>query len=336
MSTIKDVAKKAGVARSTVSYVLTNNKRLTEETRRRVIRAMEELSYVPNGVARSMKSKNTYLIGLLLSDVAHYPSFAIAKGVDDVAFKANYSVIFCHTHNEPERESQYIRLLEERQVQGIIVASRRTEELTHTYLKSRRMPIVYANRYEPGESISCVLVDNEAGGYAATKHLLDLGHRRIAFISGPPGRSSSRDRRRGYERALSEAKIPVAPDLIRTGEYSVESGCNAMKQLLSLEARPTAVFAANDDMAIGAVNCIVESSWRVPEDISVVGYDNSIQSGFVHPALTTVDFPLSHVGAVAAKVLLDEISSGSTTPQSIRIKCDLIVRGSSGPVPKGE
>ncbi|MCL4516581.1 MAG: LacI family transcriptional regulator [Firmicutes bacterium] len=330
MSTIKDVAKKARVAPSTVSYVLTNSKKITEETRQRVIRAVKELNYVPNGVARSMKSRNTYLIGLLLSDVAHHLSFAIAKGVDEVAFKANYNVIFCNTHNESERESQYIRLLEERQVQGIIVASRRTEELTHTYLKSRQIPIVYANRYEPGESVSCVLVDNEAGGYAATKHLVDLGHRKIGFISGPSGRSSSRDRQRGYEQALHEARIPVDRELIRLGEYSVESGYKAMQQLLEL--RPTAVFAANDNMAIGAVNCIVESGWRVPEDISVVGYDNSIQSTFVHPALTTVDVPLPQVGEVAARILLDEISGRSATPQSIRVKCNLIVRGSSGPV----
>lgn len=307
------MARQAQVSKSTVSRVLNNLPVVNAETRRRVLEAMKELSYTPNAMARGLSIKRSRTIGLVLSDITNPFLTEVARGVEDIMNGYSYNVILCNTDGRVEKEAAYTRLLLEKRVDGIIYTSVKIEATDLSELRRYGIPFVLAGRALPNFDSDLVIVDDELGGFQATQHLLELGHRRIGYIRGTPGASATEDRQKGYERALTQAEVEVDPDLIVEGDFKQEGGYKAAKTLLSLPERPTAIFAANDFMAIGALEALYEANLRVPEDIALVGFDDISFARLHTIQLTTVAQPKYELGAIAARLLLGRIEGDIET-----------------------
>jgi LacI family transcriptional regulator len=334
VTTIKDVARLADVSTATVSHVINDTRYVSDELRARVLAAMETLDYRPNVLAQGLRGGETHTIGLVVPDNAN-PFFAeVSRAVEDVGFARGYSVILCNTGDNLERERAYIDVLVAKQVDGIIFIAAGDHHEHLDELTRRNVPLVLADRDVDQTDADVVLVNNERGGYEATKHLLDLGHRRIGCIAGPSEATPSADRVEGYVRALREADVPVEDSAIETGDFRYQGGEAAAERLLGGSERPTAIFACNDLMAIGALRAIRGAGLSVPDDISVVGYDDIPLASAMSPALTTVAQPVDQLGALSTELLLSRIEDGSVgTAQRITLETALVVRGSSGPPP---
>jgi LacI family transcriptional regulator len=303
-----DVANLAGVSQTTVSQVLNDaDIAIPEETRQRILDAMNELGYVPNRMARSLRSGETCTIGMIVPDSAN-PFFAeVARGVEDASFEQGYSVILCNSDGNLDKELLYSDVLTEMQIDGILfIAAGLSKEHIQT-LQERRIPLVVVDREIPDIALDSVLADNTKGGWLATRHLIELGHHRIGCIQGPSDLSPSADRIIGYRRALEEAGIPVDEEIIVRGGFQYEGGHQATRRLLAGEKPPTAIFACNDLMAVGAISAAVEMGYQIPDDLSVVGYDDLPLARFANPPLTTVVQPKHEIGTIAATMLLERI-----------------------------
>jgi LacI family transcriptional regulator len=329
---MRDVAERAGVSATTVSHVINGTRPVSDELRARVLAAIDELGYQPNLLARSLRRGETHTIGMIVPDSAN-PFFAeVARGVEDASFADSYSVIVCNSDGDLEKELLYTNVLAEKQVDGIIfvAAGVSTEHIRD--LQARRMPLVVVDRDIPDVAVDSVLTDNVRGGWLATHHLLELGHRRIGCIAGPSDVTPSADRITGYLRALREAGIPVDGALIVKGDFQYESGYHAARQLLAMDDPPTAVFGCNDLMAVGAISAAVEMGRRVPADLSVVGFDDVRLASFANPALTTVAQPKYEMGVVAATMLLERIHDLGIPPRRRVLDTKLLIRQSTAPV----
>ena len=335
MTTIKDVARLADVSTATVSHVINETRYVSDELRARVLEAMETLDYRPNVLAQGLRGGETHTIGLVVPDNAN-PFFAeVSRAVEDVGFARGYSVILCNTGDDLERERAYIDVLVAKQVDGIIFIAAGDHHEHLDELTRRSVPLVLADRDVDLTDADVVLVNNERGGYEATKHLLDLGHRWIGCIAGPSEATPSADRVEGYVRALREARVPVEDAAIETGDFRYQGGEAAAERLLGGSERPTAIFACNDLMAIGALRAVRGAGLSVPHDISVVGYDDIPLASAMSPALTTVAQPVDQLGALSTELLLSRIENGSVgTAQRIMLETTLVIRGSSGPPPQ--
>lgn len=327
---MKDVAKRAGVSVATVSHVINETRFVSEELKQRVLKAIEELDYQPDAVARSLRRKETRTIGLIVPDNSN-PFFAeVARGIEDVGFEQGYSVILCNSDWNLEKELTYLDTLIAKRVDGIVFIAATTQVEHVKSLVENRTPVVVAERKMPEIEVDSVLVDNFQGGYEATKHLLDLGHRRIGCISGPWDLTPSAERVTGYKLALNRHELRAEEDLIVRGDYLFESGEMAVRTLLELSAPPTAIFACNDLMAIGAMKAILEQGLRVPEDISIVGFDDIALASYLNPPLTTIAQPKYELGRMAAQLVIQRItSSGSREKREIVLESRLVVRGST-------
>lgn len=332
MTTIREVAHRAGVSYATVSHVINNTRFVSEETRARVQSAMSELNYRPNAVARSLRSGRTNTIGMILPDSSN-PYFAeIGRVIEEEAFRSGYSIILCNMELDPAKENLYINVLMNRQVDGLIFCATGDQMPMLDELESQDIPAVFIDRDLPGVEVDTVIVDNDQGGCIATQHLLDLGHRRIACITGPASPITPSGRRvNGYEAALIEAGIPVDHDLIRLGDYHPRSGMEITEALLRLPDPPTAIFACNDLMALGAIRAANKLGLRVPEDISIIGYDNIDLTNFINPPLTTVSQEQETVGLWAVQALVRRITDKSLPTQKAIIPTRLVVRESTAP-----
>jgi len=334
--TQEDVAREAGVSRATVSYVINNrtdgNVRISEETRCRVLEAIEELGYRPNVLARSLRQGQTHTIGMIVPDNTN-PFFAeVARGVEDTSFEQGYSVILCNSDGDLDKELLYTNVLAEKRVDGIlfVAAGMSTEHICA--LQERRMPVVVVDRDIPDVAVDSVMTANERGGWLATRHLIELGHRHIGCIAGPSDVTPSAERVTGYRHALREAGLPVDEVLILKGDFQYESGYQAARQLLSMEDPPTAIFACNDLMAIGTVSAAVRLGRQVPADLSVVGFDDVPLASFANPALTTIVQPKYEIGVVAATMLLERMQDPDRPPYRKMLDTVLVVRQSTAPV----
>jgi len=330
VATIKDVARLADVSTATVSHVINDTRYVSDELRARVLDAMEVLNYRPNVLAQGLRRGETHTIGLVVPDNAN-PFFAeVARVVEDVGFDRGYSVILCNTGDDLERERAYIDVLIAKQVDGIIFIAAGDHHKHLAELTDANVPLVLADRDVAQSGVDVVLVDNELGGHRATEHLLDLGHRRIGCIAGPSEATPSADRVKGYARALREAGVPVQQSLIEPGDFRYEGGEEAAARLLSLDSLPSAVFACNDLMAIGALRAIRRAGLRVPEDISVVGFDDIVLASAVSPALTTVAQPVEQLAKISTELLLSRIEGESPSDLArIVLDTELVVRNSS-------
>jgi LacI family transcriptional regulator len=329
MTTIREVAESAGVSYATVSHVINNTRLVSPETRERVLAAMDALNYRPNALARSLRQGKTNTIGLVLPDSAN-PFFAeISRSIEDEAFKKGYSVFLCNTELDTQRELFYVDVLSKKQVDGIIFVAAGDTADSLDYLIQRRMPLVMIDREVPNVEADAVLTDNQLGGYLATHHLLDLGHRRIACIAGPSSITPSAERIIGYRKALEEAGVSYDEKLILRGDYHAQSGMDITHIILGMDPRPTAIFALNDLMALGALRAAAEAGYSVPNDLSVVGYDDLEISHFTNPPLTTIAQPKKEVGTRAVNLLVERMSKKSQPPVRLVLPPELIVRRST-------
>ena len=329
MATIREVAESAGVSYATVSHVINNTRLVSQETRARVLAAMDALNYRPNALARSLRQGRTNTLGLVLPDSAN-PFFAeISRSIEDEAFKKGYSVFLCNTELDTERELFYVDVLSNKQVDVIIFVAAGDQADSLDFLVRRNMPVVMIDRDVPNVEVDAVLTDNKLGGYLATRHLLELGHRRIACIAGPSSITPSAERIIGYRKALEEAGISYEESLIIRGDYHAQSGMEITHSILSMDPRPTAIFCLNDLMALGALRAAAEAGCSVPQDLAVVGYDDLELAHFTNPPLTTIAQPKKEVGAQAISLLVDRISRKSRPPSRLVLPPELIVRRST-------
>jgi LacI family transcriptional regulator, galactose operon repressor len=330
MATIYDVAQRAGVSAATVSRVL--NGRLTVEAglAEKVRVAAAELDYRPNAVARNLRRASTTLWAAIVSDIENPFFTSLVRGIEDVAQSAGYSVVLCNSDEDPKKEAAYVAAVRAEQMAGVIISpSGRTESLAELYTSST--PTVLIDRRVEGAFVDAVLVDNEHGAAEATRHLIAGGYRRIACVSGPRRVSTAVDRLAGYRRALREGGIPYSRDLVRHADFREAGGYAAMAALLEGTAKPDAVFAANNLMAVGVLECLVQAGKRVPADIAVVGFDEIPWADLVRPSITTVAQPTYELGRAGATLLLDRITSPGRAPSLVTLRTELRVRGSSAP-----
>ncbi len=333
MPTIYDVAKKAGVSAMTVSRVINGKKDVKPETRERVLKAIEELGYVPNSLARSFVLQKTRTIGLVITDITNPFFTTLARGVEDTAMKSQFSVIFCNTDEDPDKEVLYLELLARKRVDGVILASASGRRGPLKSILLRNIPIVLIDREVDGlEDLDIVKGDSVYGAYLLTKHLLDLGHRRIGIIVGSKNISTAEDRVEGYKRALIEAGVTIDEELIRFARYSREDGYKVTKDLLSLDNPPTAIFGGNNFIAVGAMMAIRDSGLNVPEDIALVSFDDIESLSQVYPFFTVVTQPAYSMGVIAAELLIRRIEDKDRVRErrKVILQPELIIRKSAG------
>lgn len=331
MTRMNDVARVANVSAATVSRVLSNNRYVSQETRRKVLEAVEQLGYKPNRLASNFRKMTSRTVIVVMPGISN-PFFAqILKAFNDVARHRGYHVLLGDTGNDLNGEREFIELVKAKFVDGVLLATARIpkEEIAQV---SEAIPVVLACEYIDGFAIPTVAIDNVGAARAATQYLISLGHRQIAHLSGPLSVVLGRDRLKGYRQALLANEIPVDEAVIREGDFSVRAGYELTRKLLAMQNRPTAVFAANDEMAIGAMRAAKELGLSVPAELSVVGFDDIPLSTLVEPTLTTIRQPKYEIGTQSMNMLLDLIEGGENTRQQVVLEHELVVRDStSGP-----
>jgi LacI family transcriptional regulator len=336
MSTIRDVARLAGVSTMTVSRVINSSGYTSQETRSRVKRAIAELGYVPNAVARHLRSKQTKAIALVLSDITNPFFTTIARGVEDVAGPRGFSVMFCNTDESEDKEGRYLHLLVERQVDGVLLVPAGNPNPSIRLLRAHKVPLVVIDRRVPGRRVDNVRCDSEAGAYALARHLIGLGHRRIGVLTGRRAISTSLDRVAGVRRALEEAGLGLDDALVRWGGFNfgdlnLADGHQMAGEVLSATADPpTALFAANNFIAFGAIRALREMGIRVPDDISVVAFDDLPAEWVSDPFMTVAAQPAYDIGRRAAEMVIDSLTGErAKTGESLVLPFELIVRRST-------
>ncbi|TGE33760.1 LacI family DNA-binding transcriptional regulator [Desulfosporosinus sp. Sb-LF] len=328
MATIRDVARLAGVSVATVSRVVNKTDSVNPETARQVQKAIEQLQYEPNAVARGLAGKKMGIIALILPDILN-PFFpALARGVEDVAHKKGLTVILGNSDDLGLKESSYIKVLKKKYVDGFIIASNTIREEDVEALRKERIPIVLLDRGLNTAACAVIRSNNREGAKLAVQHLIEQGCQRIAHIYGPPEFITARERLLGYEeiaRELSE----YSPSLMVPGHFAVEGGRKAVEELLCRHPDLDGIFAGNDLMAVGALKALHERGIRVPEQVKVCGFDGIGLTEITEPELTTVAQPIYEMGGLAARILLDEIESGIRQNTVIELDVTLIPRKST-------
>ena len=327
-TSIKDIARKARVSHSTVSRALQGSPLVNAATAKRIRRIAEQTGYRASAAARSLVMGRSHTIGVVVTHIADPFVAAVVNGIEDTAEQQGYSVFLANSNAEPDRELRVVRSFEERRVDGIIVTSSRVGALYLPVMEGMRVPVVLLNNQHPSDLAHSVIINNVEASIEATRHLIQLGHRRIAYIGDRLGYQSDTERREGYRRGLREADIRWAQELAVSGDGKPEGAERAMAQLLALNPRPTAVFCYNDMSALGAMRQIRAAGLKVPEDFSVVGFDDLYLSQYLDPPLTTVRQPMRQMGRMAMETLL-EIFDGQRSAHNLRVPGELIVRGST-------
>jgi len=324
-----DVARLAGVSRSTVSFVLNNTPgiKISEETRRRVLEAVKILDYKPNAIARSLAKQKTEAIAFFVLDIANPVFPNMARGIEDVARHNGYTLLLCNTDGKSLRELRYMNLMLERRVDGVIVGALSNEEVSRLARK-KNMPLVILEHPRLPEH-DVVYADNIQGSYEAVKYLIELGHTRIAHITINPESIIVRERIEGYKKALEDAKIPFDEDLLKIF-YDQVNEETAINELLLLPNPPTAIFAFSDFMAIQIMKILIKRGIRIPQDISIVGFDDTL-ANLTIPELTTVSQPFYEMGVKAAEVLIERLKNPDLPIQHIKLPTKLVIRDSTAP-----
>jgi LacI family transcriptional regulator len=331
MTNIRDVAKLAGVAPITVSRVINGSDNVTQDTRRRVQQAIDQLHYVPNTLARSLRSRHSHTIALIVPDIANPFWTTVARGVEDTAAENDYRTILCNTDEDPAKETNYLNLLVERRVDGVIIAPATREKKRLALLKQLQVPCVLIDRRVEGFKADRVYGDSRTGARLLMDHLIGLGHRRIALINGPRTISSAQDRADGYRDSLEAHGLAVEEDLVFQGEFKQESGYRLAKQVLARGRRPTAIFAANNFIAIGALQALQEAGLRVPDDIALVCIDDVPYLSALDPFLTVAAQPAYEMGESAAQLLVERLAGRQSSEAcEVVLAPQLIIRRSCG------
>ncbi len=332
MITIADVAKHAGVSKMTVSRVINNSGYISDETRARVEASIKELGYIPNALARSLRFKQTRTIALIVTDITNPFFTTVARGVEDEASQRDFSVIFCNTDESPDEESQYVNVLLQKQVDGLLLVPTGGAGEIITFLNNHTVPFVLLDRRVPNAEVDVVRSDSEQAAYEGIRYLIELGHKRIATLGGSKRISSSSDRAAGYQRAMREAGLDHEMHRVYYTSFTVEGGYMAGQQALATDVIPTAFFAANNFIAIGALRALKEAGLTVPGDVSVMTFDDLPTAIVLEPFLTVIEQDPYLMGREATALLLDRIDgTGPSESQEILLPTQLIVRASTAP-----
>jgi len=329
-ASIKDIARLANVSHSTVSRALRGSPLVKRRTAELIQRIADERGYCVSAVARSLVTSRTNTIGVVVTTISDPFVAEVVAGIEDVANERDYSVFLANSNADPDREVRVVRQFEERRVDGIVVTSSRVGALYVPLLTRMGVPIVLLNNQHPTGFVHSVMIDNIDASRKAVRHLIELGHRRIAYIGDRFGHQSDTERFSGYRAALDEADVPFQPDLAAHGNGKPEGGEAAMRELLALPKPPTAVFCYNDMTALGALRAVRANGFSVPADISLVGFDDIQLAGYYDPPLTTIHQPTREMGRLAMETLL-ALFADPSPEHNIKVRGELIVRQSTAP-----
>ncbi|MBL0406962.1 LacI family DNA-binding transcriptional regulator [Microvirga aerilata] len=333
---IQDVARLADVSTATVSRALATPERVSPEARARVLEAIAKTGYVPNPAARTLRSQKTYMVLVVLPDLSNTFFSKILRGIEETLFEAGYGMIISDLDGSPAKEAHFAAFTAAGRVDGAILLN------GHLFGQSRdgegqpariTIPLVALCEAIPGADIPQIEIDNRAAASRMTQHLAGLGHSSIAYVSGPAINVLERERFQGFKEGLQAAGLPYDPALVIPGDYTIEAGVAAGERLVAQATRPTAVFCTSDEMAIGLMRTVLSAGLRVPEDISVAGFDDIDFAAVAEPSLTTIRQPRRELGQAAATALID-LLQGRTTPKRIRLETELVVRDSVAPLPR--
>lgn len=327
MANIQDVAQRAGVSVATVSRVFNNRTTVAEKTRLKVEQAINELNYEPSVLGRNLRNSESRLLLVLIPSISNPFYSDIINGIEDTAIALGYNILLCETDSNPDRESIYFNLVRNRLADGIISMDPSVNKTKLIELASQ-YPIVQCSEFDEDASISYVTINNELAAYHAVKHLIKTGQKKIALINSDEKFLYARERRRGYEKAMAEFGLTIHNDWIyNTDSLNFEDGKRAMRVLLALPERPTAVFAVSDILAIGALKEINASGLMVPRDIALIGFDKIAFSNMTHPALSTVAQPMYKMGCISANMIINKIQGKKV--ESIILEHELVIREST-------
>lgn len=328
--TIKDVAQEANVSIATVSRILNGKGGVSLTLTKRVQEVVKQLKYQPNNVARALKIKESRSIGLIIPDIEN-PFFpALVRGVEDAAQQHDYAVILCNTDGRVEEEKKYIEFLFSKRVDGMVFTESLDSKNNIALLASSGIPIVLLDRRVEGMQASAVVTDNQLGAFMATEHLIQLGKKNIAFLNGSLKLSSGAERANGYREALTKYKLAYKDRLVINGAFTYDSGYEATEMLVRSGQKIDGIFASNDMIAIGAIECLAKHNIKVPEDVGVVGFDDIRMATWYKPALTTIRQPVYDMGKCAMNILVEQISGVREKYCEQIFMPELIIRKSSG------
>ncbi len=330
--TVEDVARESGVSKSVAARALGDYGSVSDEARKRVLDVAKKVGYQPDQIARSLKTKRTHTIGVIISDITTYFFTSVVRGIADVASQSGYDLVLCNTDEDPGNENEYLKILVSKSVDGLIISL----SGKNTYLKKlirAGFPVVLLDRGVEGLETTQVVVDNESGAYEAVTHLIKLGHRRIAIIDGLANIQTSEERLKGYKRALQDNHIPLDPRLIKYGDFKMNKAKEVTKELLDMKNSPIALFVANEAMTIGALLTLKKENITIPEEIAIVGFDDPVWGPLLTPPLTAVRQPAYSMGTMTCQTLLQKINMHGRERivfEELVLKPKLIIRQSCG------
>lgn len=327
---IKDIARAASVSHSTVSRALRNSPLVNLQTAEKIRRIAKENNFRVSAVGRSLATGRTHSIGIVVTTITDPFIAEVVTSVEETANARGFSVVLANSKGDADREMKVVQSIEERRVDGILVLSSRVGSVYMPLLAEMKIPIVLINSQHPGDFVYSLTIDNLEASQAAVRFLIQLGHRKIAYISDKFGLQSDTERLLGYRRSLEGSGLKFRPEFIVSGDADAEGGMHAMEQLLALTDIPTAVFCYNDMTALGALKAVRRGGLSVPEDISIVGFDDLTIASYTHPPLTTIRQPKQQMGRMATELLLNLID-GSKAETSRKVHGELIVRDSTAP-----
>lgn len=329
MTTIREVARLAGVAPITVSRVINHSGYISDQTRQKVEAAVSQLGYVPNTLSQSLRWKQTGMLALLLTDVTNPFWTTVARGVEDAASEAGYHVILCNTDESPEKQASYLSALLQKRVDGILLVPARDDLEDIQQALKLHVPLVVLDRRLKQQLVDSVRCDSEQGAYQLTRLLLERGHRQITLLTGPEEVATAADRFQGYRRALREAGLGETAETVFHGTFTVESGQEMAYRALAANPRPTAIVAGNNFIAIGMMQALRQAGIRMPEDISVVGFDDLPVSLLIDPFLTVAAQPAYEMGQEALKMLIQRLAGNQgESPREVVLPIEVIERKS--------
>jgi len=328
--TIKEVAKLAGVSTTTVSYVINKSRFVSEQTRAKVLKAIEELDYRPNIVARSLRERKTGTVGLIICDLRN-PFFSeVLQGIETYLGEKKYSLIVTNTDYDNDKERESIDMFYSKQMDGVIIVPGENTNKHVKFLTERNIPVVLLDKKIQNLNVDVVLVNNIEGSKQLTEHLMSLGHKRIGIIAGPLNSTTGKERLEGYLKALKAHSIPEDNDLIKIGDFKKQSGYLLTLELISLAVPPTVIFACNNLLGLGVMQALKEKKIRIPEEIGLAIFDDLPWFGYVSPFLTGVAQPSFQLGETAGKLLFEQMRKRRKRPKEVVLDVQLKIRQSAG------
>ncbi|QEK10987.1 LacI family transcriptional regulator [Crassaminicella thermophila] len=329
--TIKDIARIAGVSTATVSKVMNRkDEHISQATREKILKIMQEYNYIPNTAARSLVTKKTKTIGLVIPDIRN-PFFPeLARGAEDKAHEEGYNIMFCNTDDDAEKEEKYVSMLIEKMVDGIIFTASSKRSSGFNYLKNNRVPIILVDRDIDLKGVKGkITVDNCKGAYDGVKHLLQCGYKKVIFLSGPLTSHPSIERLKGYKKALEEFHVPYQEEYIFEGTYQRGWGYEVIKRLLEKEIDFDALFCGNDLIAIEAIKALKQAGIKVPQEVGIVGFDDIYIAPLINPELTTIRQPSYEMGYKAVDMLIKLLEKKGKSQEKVILNTELIIRKST-------